>query len=115
MNMNLVREVTESQIRKDIPQIVSGDTVKVFVRIVEGEKERTQLFQGLVIATKGTGVSKTITVRKLSGQIGVERIFAINSPMLAKIEVVKHGMTRRNKLYYIRGLNGKAAKIKERK
>ena len=115
MNMNLVREVTESQIRKDIPEIVSGDTVKVFVRIVEGEKERTQLFQGLVIATKGAGVSKTITVRKLSGQIGVERIFAINSPMLAKIEVVKHGITRRNKLYYLRGLNGKAAKIKERK
>ena len=115
MNMNLVREVTESQIRKDIPEIKTGDTVKVSVRIVEGAKERVQAFQGLVIAAKGAGVSKTITVRKMSGQVGVERIFAINSPMLAKIEVLKHGITRRNKLYYIRNLNGKAAKIRERK
>lgn len=115
MNMNLVREVTESQIRKDIPTIETGDTVKVHVRIVEGNKERVQVFQGLVIAQKGSGVSKTVTVRKMSGNVGVERIFAINSPMLAKVEVLKHGLTRRNKLYYVRGLNGKAAKIKERK
>lgn len=115
MNMNLVREVTESQIRKDIPAIETGDTVKVHVRIVEGNKERVQVFQGLVIAQKGSGVSKTVTVRKMSGNVGVERIFAINSPMLAKVEVLKHGITRRNKLYYVRGLNGKAAKIKERK
>ncbi|MDY4788498.1 MAG: 50S ribosomal protein L19 [Bacilli bacterium] len=113
--MNLVREVTESQIRKDIPAIETGDTVKVHVRIVEGNKERVQVFQGLVIAQKGSGVSKTVTVRKMSGNVGVERIFAINSPMLAKVEVLKHGITRRNKLYYVRGLNGKAAKIKERK
>ena len=115
MNMNLVNEVTASQIRKDLPVITSGDTVKVFVKIIEGAKTRVQLFEGLVIATKGNGVSKTITVRKMSGSVGVERIFAINSPMIASIEVVKHGITRRNKLYYIRSLSGKAAKIKERK
>ena len=115
MNMNLVNEVTASQIKKDLPEIRTGDTVKVSVKIIEGTKQRIQMFEGLVIASKGAGVSKTITVRKMSGAVGVERIFAINSPMIAAIEVVKHGVVRRNKLYYIRNLSGKAAKIKERK
>ncbi len=113
MNMNLVKEVTASQIRTDLPAFRSGDTVKVNVRIVEGGKERVQAFQGVVIVRRGGGISETFTVRKMSGGVGVERQFSINSPMIASIEIIKQGRVRRNKLTYLRNLNGKAARIKD--
>ncbi len=115
MNMNLVKEITASQIRSDLPTFKAGDNVKVHVRITEGEKKRIQIFEGLVISVKGGGVSKTFTVRKMSGDIGVERTFYLNSPVIAKIEVVRRGKVRRNKLYYIRKRSGKSARIKELK
>lgn len=113
MNMNLVNEVTASQIRTDLPAFRSGDTLKVNVRIVEGGKERVQAFLGVVIVRRGSGISETFTVRKMSGGVGVERQFSVNSPMIASIEVVKQGRVRRNKLTYLRKLNGKAARIKD--
>ena len=113
MNMNLVTEVTKSQLRTDIPAFRSGDTLKVFVKIKEGDKSRIQLFEGLVIARQGSGIGETFTVRKISSQIGVERTFPVHSPVIDHIEVVRHGKVRRNKLYYLRGLSGKAARIKE--
>ncbi len=114
MNMNLVNEITATQLRKDIPEFKSGDTVKVHVRITEGEKSRIQIYEGLVISVKGGGVSKTFTVRKISSnQVGVERTFMYNSPVIAKLEVVRRGKVRRNKINYIRNLSGKAARIKE--
>ena len=114
MNMNLVNEITATQLRKDIPDFGSGDTVKVHVRITEGEKSRIQVYEGLVISVRGGGVSKTFTVRKISGnQVGVERTFMYNSPVIAKLEVVRRGKVRRNKINYIRNLSGKAARIKE--
>ena len=114
MNMNLVNEITATQLRKDIPEFRSGDTVKVHVRITEGEKSRIQIYEGLVISVRGGGVSKTFTVRKISGnQVGVERTFMFNSPVIAKLEVVRKGRVRRNKINYIRNLSGKAARIKE--
>ena len=114
MNMNLVNEITATQLRKDIPEFRSGDTVKVHVRITEGEKSRIQIYEGLVMSVRGGGVSKTFTVRKISGnQVGVERTFMFNSPVIAKLEVVRKGKVRRNKINYIRNLSGKAARIKE--
>ena len=113
MNMNLVTEVTKSQLRTDIPAFRSGDTLKVFVKIKEGDKSRIQLFEGLVIARQGSGIGETFIVRKISSQIGVERTFPVHSPVIDHIEVVRHGKVRRNKLYYLRGLSGKAARIKE--
>ena len=114
MNMNLVNEITATQLRTDIPEFKSGDTVKVHVRITEGEKSRIQIYEGLVISVKGGGVSKTFTVRKISSnQVGVERTFLFNSPVIAKLEVVRRGKVRRNKINYIRNLSGKAARIKE--
>ena len=113
MNLNLVKEVTKSQLRNDIPAFRSGETLKVFVKIKEGDKSRIQLFEGLVIARQGSGIGETFTVRKMSSQIGVERTFPVHSPVIDHIEVVRHGKVRRNKLYYLRGLSGKAARIKE--
>ena len=114
MNMYLVNEITASQIRTAIPSFSSGDTVKVHVKIIEGDKSRVQVFEGVVISTRGSGVSKTFTVRKISaGGIGVERTFFYNSPVIAKVEVVRKGKVRRNKITYIRKLSGKAARIKE--
>lgn len=113
MNLNLINEVTASQIRTDLPAFRSGDTLKVNVRIIEGGKERVQAFQGVVIVRRGSGISETFTVRKLSGGVGVERQFSVNSPMIASIEVIRQGRVRRNKLTYLRELNGKAARIKE--
>ena len=115
MNMNLVNEITASQLRSDLPYFRSGDTVKVHVKITEGEKTRIQIFEGLVIMVRGGKVGATFTVRKISGSVGVERTFLRNSPIIDKIEVVKRGKVRRNKLFYIRKLSGKAARIKERK
>ena len=103
------------QLRDDIPEFRSGDTVNVHVRVIEGEKERIQQFQGVVIGIKGGGSSRTFTVRKVSNGVGVERVFPIHSTKLAKIEVVREGRVRRAKLYYLRGLRGKATRIKERR
>jgi len=115
MNTNIVEEVTASQIRTDIPSFKGGDTVKVYVRIVENKKERIQAYEGVVIQRRGHGVGETFTVRKISSGVGVERIFPINSPSIAKIEVLKHGKVRRARITYMRHLSGKAARIKEAK
>ena len=113
MNLNLVEEVTASQLRDDIPDFKAGDTVRVSVRIIENKKERIQNYEGVVIQRRGHGVSETFIVRKMSSGIGVERIFPIHSPSIAKIEVVKNGRVRRARIHYMRGLAGKAARIKE--
>ena len=115
MNNNLVNEVAASQIRKDLPDFSSGDEVKVSVRIIEGNKSRIQNFQGVVISRRGGGVSETFTVRKISSGIGVERTFPVHSPRLQKIVVARKGVVRRAKLYYLRNLTGKAARIRERR
>lgn len=113
MNMNLVHEVTKSQLKADIPVFRSGCTVKVHVKIKEGDKSRIQVFEGLVVSKTGGGIAENFTVRKISNQIGVERTFPLHSPIIDKIEVVRKGKVRRNKLHYLRGLSGKAARIKE--
>ncbi len=112
--MDLIREVTQDYLRTDFPDFRPGDNVKVHVRLKEGEKERIQVFEGLVIARKHGGVSETFTVRKISSGIGVERTFPLHTPSISKIEVSRRGRVRRAKLYYIRDLRGKAARIKER-
>ena len=114
MNMKLVAEVTASQIRNDLPEIAIGDTVVVGVNIIEGNKKRVQDYQGLVIKMRGSGVSRSVTVRKISNGVGVERVFPINSPVVAYVKVVSHGKVRRAKLYYLRDRKGKAAKIKQK-
>ncbi|MBN2654782.1 MAG: 50S ribosomal protein L19 [Nitrospirae bacterium] len=111
--MNLIKAVEES-FRKDVPDFGIGDTLKVFVKVVEGDKERLQPFEGFVIARKGSGVRETFTLRKISFGVGVERIFPVHSPSLDKIEVLKRGDVRRAKLYYIRDKKGKEARIKEK-
>ena len=111
--MKLVEEVTKSQLRNDLPNFSSGDEVKVSVRIIEGNKQRIQNFQGVVIMRRGGGVSETFTVRKMSSGVGVERTFLLHSPNIAGIQVMRRGKVRRNKITYIRKLSGKAARIKE--
>lgn len=113
MNTNLVNEVTARQLKKDVPDFSSGDTVKVFVRIIENNKERIQVFQGVVMQRRGSGVSETFTVRKISSGVGVERTFPVNSPVISKIELVKRGKVRRSRITYLRKRSGKAARIKE--
>ncbi|MBN1633726.1 MAG: 50S ribosomal protein L19 [Ignavibacteria bacterium] len=111
-----VKLVTAGQFRNDIPQFHPGDTVSVYVKVIEGDKERLQQFRGIVMGIKGSGNSKTFRVRKISNGVGVERIFPMNSPKIAKVEIIKEGSVRRAKLYYLRKLTGKAAtKIKEKK
>ncbi len=109
----LIQELTKEQLRDDIPAFRAGDTVRVHVRVVEDTHERIQLFEGVVIKKKGVGISATYTVRKISSGIGVERTFPVNDPRVAKVEVVRHGRVRRAKLYYLRNLHGKAARIRE--
>lgn len=109
----LIQEITKSQLRSDIPEFRPGDSVRVHVRVVEGTRERIQLFEGVVIKRHGVGVSETYTVRKISSGVGVERTFPLHTPRVAKIEVTRHGRVRRAKLYYLRALHGKAARIKE--
>lgn len=113
--MDALEYLEREQMRTDIPEFRPGDTVRVFVRIVEGEKERLQAFEGLVIRKKGKNTNATFTVRKVSYGIGVERTFPIHSPLIEKVEIVKRGDVRRAKLYYIRKVKGKAAKIKEKR
>ena len=113
MNLSLVDEITKSQIRSDIPDFRPGCTVRVDVMIKEGEKSRIQAFEGVVISRRGKGVAETFTVRKMSSQIGVERTFPINSPLIDSITVIKRGKVRRAKLFYLRGLSGKASRIAE--
>ena len=112
MNL-LINELTKSQLKTDVPDFRPGDTVRVHVRVVEGTRERIQMFEGVVIKRKGTGISATYTVRKISSGVGVERTFPVHTPRVAEIEVVRHGAVRRAKLYYLRNLHGKAARIKE--
>lgn len=115
MSQQLLDAVTKQYLKDDVPAFRPGDNVKVHVRIKEGDRERIQIFEGLVIARRGGGVSETYTVRKISYGVGVERIFPVHSPMVAKIEVTRRGKVRRAKLNYIRSLSAKAARIKERR
>jgi large subunit ribosomal protein L19 len=112
--MDRIREATQQYLKSDIPEFRPGDTVQVHVRLHEGEKERIQVFEGLVIGRKHGGISETFTVRKVSSGIGVERTFPLHSPTIAKIAIARRGRVRRAKLYYIRELRGKAARIRER-
>ncbi len=109
-----VNNILPDQVRSDIPKFSAGDHIRVHVRVVEGDKERIQTFEGDVISIRGTGLNKSFTVRKVSSGVGVERIFPINSPKIAKIELLKEGSVRRAKLYYLRKLSGKAARIKSK-
>jgi len=112
--MQTIEKVTSDQIKTDLPKFNSGDKIKVHVRVIEGDKERIQPFEGDVISIRGSGLNKTFTVRKIASGVGVERIFPLNSPKIAKIEIVKQGDVRRAKLYYLRNVAGKAAKIKSK-
>ena len=113
--MNTTDVIDERNLRDDIPEFAPGDTLKVHVRVVEGSRERTQVFQGIVIRRKGSGSRETFTVRKVSFGVGVERTFPVHSPIVAKIERVTRGDVRRAKLYYLRDRVGKAAKVKEKR
>ncbi len=115
MSDELIRLVEATQLRDDIPEFGPGDTVNVHVRVVEGDKERIQQFKGVVISIRGSGARKTFTVRKVSNGVGVERIFPLYSPKIAKIEVLRRGHVRRAKLYYLRQRSGKSARIKEKR
>ena len=114
MQNALMAKIAEKNKRTDIPEFRPGDTIRVHVRIKEGDKERTQAYEGVLIARNNTGISQTITVRKISFGHGVERIFPVNAPVIDHIDVVRTGAVRRAKLYYLRGLRGKAARLKER-
>jgi large subunit ribosomal protein L19 len=113
--MNPTELVEQDQLRSDIPEFGAGDTVKVHVKVVEGNRERVQVFEGIVIARRGTSVRESFTVRKLSFGVGVERSFPLHSPIIEKIQVVSRGDVRRAKLYYLRDRVGKAAKVKEKR
>ncbi len=112
--MDIIKNLTQEQIRTDLPALNIGDTVKVHVLIKEGSKERIQAFEGTIIAKKHGGITETFTVRRISYGVGVERTFPVNSPKIAKIDVVRRGKVRRAKLYYLRDRVGKATKVKER-
>ncbi|MFN7941229.1 MAG: 50S ribosomal protein L19 [Thermoanaerobaculia bacterium] len=113
--MNPLKQIESAFLREDVPDFRPGDTVRVQVRVVEGDKERLQAFQGVVIGRRGGGTREMFTVRKISGSVGVERIFPLHAPVVDKIEVVRRGRVRRSKLYYLRELRGKAARIEERR
>jgi large subunit ribosomal protein L19 len=112
--MDILNTVAASQMRTDLPEFNAGDTISVHLKVVEGDKERIQVFTGVCIKIKGGGINKTFTVRKISNGVGVERIFPLHSPRIDKIKVEKVGHVRRAKLYYLRKLQGKAARIKEK-
>ena len=111
---NLIDAVEKEYIRTDLPELISGDSVRVHVKVVEGTRERIQIFEGYVIKVRGGGTSKTFTVRRISYNVGVERTFPMHSPKIAKIEVLKHGKVRRARLFYLRERTGKRARVKEK-
>jgi large subunit ribosomal protein L19 len=113
--MNVLDAVDAASLRQDIPSFRSGDELKVHVRVIEGAKSRIQVFQGVVIARSGSGIRESFTIRKISYGVGVERTFPVHTPVIERIEIVRHGSARRAKLYYLRKLTGKATKIKERR
>lgn len=113
--MNIIEVLEQEQLRSDIPAFKAGDTVKVYCKIVEGNRERVQLFEGVVISRSGSGVRENFTVRRISYGVGVERVFPVHSPRIEKIEVTRVGIVRRAKLYYLRKLTGKAARIREKR
>ena len=111
----LLKELEKELLRSDLPEFAPGDTVRVLYRVKEGEKERIQAFEGVCLGRRGGGIAETFTVRKVAAGVGVERVFPINSPFVKGIEVVRRGRVRRAKLYYLRGLRGKAARIEEKR
>jgi large subunit ribosomal protein L19 len=113
--MDVLRNVQAPQMRDDLPAFGPGDTVRVHVKVIEGEKERTQVFQGVVLGRRGAGIQETFTVRKVTDGVGVERVFPVHSPNIAKIEVTRKGQVRRAKLGYLKQLKGKSARIKEKR
>ena len=113
--MNKLDMIKAAQLKDDVPEFKAGDTVNVHVKVIEGDKERVQLFKGVVLQRRGSDVNETFTVRKVSDGVGVERVFPLHSPKLAKIEVVRRGKVRRAKLFYLRGLKGRAARIDEKR
>lgn len=113
MNLNLINEITSQQMRADLPQLRPGQTVRVDVKIKEGDKSRIQAYEGVVVKVQGSGIGKTFTVRKVSSGVGVERTFPVHSPVIDKITVIRNGKVRRAKLHYLRQRSGKSAKIKE--
>ena len=113
--MNLIESINAARLRTDIPDFRPGDTVRVHAKVVEGTRERIQMFEGVVIARKNSGINETYTVRKISNGVGVERIFPVHTPRVEQIEVIRHGKVRRAKLYYLRALTGKKARIAERR
>lgn len=110
---NIITEITKEQLRSDLPDFRPGDTVRVHVKVVEGTRERIQVYEGVVISRRGGGISESFTVRKISYGVGVERTFPVHTPKIAQLEVTRRGKVRRAKLYYLRNLRGKAARIKE--
>jgi len=113
--MQIIEQLEREQLKEDVPSFGPGDTVRVHVRVIEGGKERIQVFEGVVIGTKDSGLRSAFTVRKISNGVGVERVFPLHSPKIAKIEVTRRGDVRRAKLYYLRGRVGRAARIKEKR
>ena len=113
--MNIIQALEQEQLRSDIPDFAPGDTVRIHVKVVEGTRERIQMFEGVVIGRQGTGVRETFTVRRVSYGVGVERTFPVHSPRLEKIDLMRRGIVRRAKLYYLRNLTGKAARIREKR
>lgn len=111
--MNVIEELEKEQLRSDIPDFKPGDTVRLFIKVVEGGKERIQQYEGVVIRRQNSGIRETFTVRRVSYGVGVEKTFPVHSPRLEKIQVMRHGRVRRAKLYYLRNLTGKAARIKD--
>ena len=114
MDTSILRELTSDQLKTDIPEFGAGDTVRIHVRVIEGDKERTQVFEGTVIQRKGSGIQETFTVRKISQGIAIERIFPLHSPRLAKIERMREGRVRRARLFYLRGRKGRSARIPQK-
>ena len=113
--MNIINVLEQEQLRSDIPDFRAGDTVRVHVKVVEGSRERIQMFEGLVIKRQGSGIRETFTVRRIASGVGVERTFPVHSPRLEKIDLLRRGIVRRAKLYYLRNLTGKAARIREKR
>ena len=115
MDMSVLRELTSDQLKSDIPEFGPGDTLRIHVRVIEGEKERVQIFEGNVIQRKGTGIQETFTVRKVTQSVAVERIFPLHSPRIAQIDIIRRGKVRRARLFYLRARKGRAARIKEKR